>query len=152
MIDAVILISIPELTQNDFSKLLELVSNEKRDKIMQFKFVQDSQNCLLGDILARIEICRITGLSNKQLEFAHNDYGKPFLVNNPYMHISDKRSIRFVETAQRFASNGVKRCTDKIKKDFSCFFRSIQGDKPCVQFDLNTHPHRYCQQIIHTTL
>lgn len=43
---------------------------------------RDARNCLLGDILARVEICRFTNLSKKQIEFSVNEYGKPFVAGN----------------------------------------------------------------------
>ena len=92
MFETVILISRPALTLYEFNTLFALVSHEKQQKIMQFKFMRDAQNCLLGDILTRVEICRITGLGNKQLEFSSNSYGKPFLVSNPYINFNISHS------------------------------------------------------------
>jgi len=86
MLEVVILRAIPDLTGAQYEVLLSLVSSEKQKQINQLCFFQDKQNALLGDILARIEICRITGLSNSQLKFAVNPYGKPFLLNNPQVH------------------------------------------------------------------
>jgi 4'-phosphopantetheinyl transferase len=86
MLEVVMLKVIPDLTRDQYEILLSLVSSEKQKQINQLCFFRDRQNSLLGDILARVEICRITGLSNSQLEFAVNPYGKPFLVNNPQTH------------------------------------------------------------------
>jgi 4'-phosphopantetheinyl transferase len=86
MFEIVVLIATPDLTRNEFDSLLPLVSQEKQECIQRFRFFRDSQNCLLGDILARIEICRVTGLSNESLQFSHNSYGKPFLSNNSHVH------------------------------------------------------------------
>jgi 4'-phosphopantetheinyl transferase len=86
ILEVVILRAIPDLTGDQYDVLLPLVSSEKQKQINQLCFFQDKQNALLGDILARTEICRITGLSNSQLEFAVNPYGKPFLANNLQIH------------------------------------------------------------------
>lgn len=96
MLETVILDSMPELTLYEFNALFTLVSNERQRKIMQYQFMRDSQNCLLGDILSRIQICRITGVSNEQLEFSNNDYGKPFLVNNPYINFNISHAGHYV--------------------------------------------------------
>ena len=82
MFDAVILNVAPDLMQCEYEALLPLVSVEKQERIKKFRFFRDARNCLLGDILARVEICRITGLKNNQLEFSTNEYGKPFLLNH----------------------------------------------------------------------
>ena len=99
MLDVVILIAMPELTQEDFNSLLPLVSSEKQDRIKRFHFFRDAQNCLLGDILSRFEICRATGISNRQLEFSVNAYGKPFLVDNHHVHFNISHAGHYVSCA-----------------------------------------------------
>ena len=89
---------IPDLTRDQYEILLSLVSSEKQKQINQLCFFRDRQNSLLGDILARVEICRITGLSNSQLEFAVNPYGKPFLVNNPQTHYNISHTHQHITT------------------------------------------------------
>ncbi len=69
MFETVILTATPELTRNEFDALLHFVTQEKQERVRQFHFFRDARNCLLGDILARVEIYRTMGLSNKQLEF-----------------------------------------------------------------------------------
>ena len=81
MCEVIILTVIPELEQTEFDKLLLLICPEKQKRIKRFHFYRDARNALLGDIIVRTEICRITGLNNKQLEFSTNKYGKPYLAN-----------------------------------------------------------------------
>jgi len=84
--EVIILLAEPALNQKEFDVLLPLVSLEKQERIKRFRLFRDIQNALLGDILARVAICRATGLSNKQLEISTNSYGKPFLTNQPHIH------------------------------------------------------------------
>jgi len=86
MFKVAILIVVPELTLDKYDLLFSLVSPEKQERIKRFRNFQDAQNCLLGDILARVEICRATGFNNKQLEFTTNSYGKPCLTSNPQVY------------------------------------------------------------------
>ena len=99
MFEVVILTVKPELAQNEIDALLPLVSSEKQERIKKFHFKRDAQNCLLGDVLARSEICRTTGLANKQLEFSTNGYGKPFLVNNSHIHFNISHAGDFIACA-----------------------------------------------------
>ena len=99
MFETVILSIESELTQNEFNVLMKLVSLEKQKRIKQFHFIRDAWNCLLGDVLARVEICRATGLSNQHLEFSTNTYGKPFLVNSPHIHFNISHAGNFVACA-----------------------------------------------------
>jgi len=96
MFEVVILRIVPELSFEEFEGLLSFVSLKKQKRIKRFYFFRDAQNSLLGDILARVEICRITGLSNSQLEFAVNTHGKPFLVNNSQVHYNISHAGQYV--------------------------------------------------------
>ena len=99
MFEAVVLIVDPELTQTEFDALLPLITLEKQERIKRFHFFRDARNALLGDVLARTEICRATGLSNRQLDFAANEYGKPFLTNNPHIHYNISHAGHYIACA-----------------------------------------------------
>ena len=99
MFEVVILNVRPELQQYEFDTLLNLVSLEKQARIRKFHFFNDSRNCLISDILARIEICRTTGFNNGQLEFSTNEYGKPFLINNPHIYFNISHADQYVAFA-----------------------------------------------------
>ena len=96
MFKAIILTDSNTLIQSEFDTLLHLISLEKQKRIKQFHFFRDAQNALLGDILARTEICCATSLSNKQLMFSTNDYGKPFLINIPHIHFNISHAGHYV--------------------------------------------------------
>ena len=96
MLDVVILSIKPELGYDEFIALLSLVSPKKQDRIMKFHFFKDAQNCLIGDVLSRAEICRVTGLLNSHLEFTVNGYGKPILHNIPYIHFNISHASQYV--------------------------------------------------------
>ncbi|MDR2707836.1 MAG: hypothetical protein LBB87_03710 [Nitrososphaerota archaeon] len=96
MFKVVILKSTSELMQDDYDILHSLVSLEKQARIKRFCSFRDAQNSLLGDVLARVEICRVTGMSNRQLEFAVNACGKPFLANNSHIHYNISHTNHYV--------------------------------------------------------
>jgi len=99
MLKAVILTDSNALSQFEFNALIPLISPEKQKRIKQFNFFRDAQNALLGDILARAEICRATALSNKQLVFSTNEYGKPFLANIPHINYNISHAGSYVACA-----------------------------------------------------
>ena len=96
MFEVVILIATSEITQVEFNALLPFVSSERQEQIRKFQFYRDKQNCLLGDVLARIEICRATKISNNQLQFSVNAYGKPYLNNSPHIHFNISHTGHYV--------------------------------------------------------
>jgi len=107
MFEATVLSVESELTQFEFNYLFSLISSEKRKRIQKFHFKKDAQNCLLADILARIEICRATGISNKELKFSINEYGKPFLTTNPHVHFNISHAGHYIACAVSDAPVGI---------------------------------------------
>jgi len=99
MFNVYIFVTKTELTQNEFETLLHYVAPEKQKRIKRFRFFRDAQNCLLGEVLARVEICRSTGLNMKQLEFAVGYYGKPFLANDPRVQFNISHAGCYVACA-----------------------------------------------------
>ena len=96
MFEAVILTVIPELIKKEFDALLPFLSPDKKERIQRFHFFRDARNCLLGDILARVEICRFTDLSMKQIEFAVNEYEKPFVVGKPCIQFNISHTGHYI--------------------------------------------------------
>ena len=99
MSEVIILHATPIFTKNEFNTLMQLVTPEKQERINRFHFYNDECNTLLGDVLARVEICRLTGLSNKHQEFSVNAYGKPILLSNPRIHFNISHSGNYVVCA-----------------------------------------------------
>lgn len=99
MLEVAILRVVPDLTQCEFNALLLLVSSEKQERIKKFHFFKDAQNCLLGDILFKNEICRVTGLKAKHLQISTNAHGKPFLVSYPNIHFNISHSKHYIACA-----------------------------------------------------
>ncbi|MDR0491893.1 MAG: 4'-phosphopantetheinyl transferase superfamily protein [Oscillospiraceae bacterium] len=123
MLKVTILTVAPELTQTEFDTLLPLVSKEKQERLKRFRFFRDAQNSLLGDVLARIEICRVTGLNNNELVFSANEYGKPFLTNNTRLHFNISHTENYVACAIGHEPVGIdieriKRADVKIAERF----------------------------------
>lgn len=88
--------SFSELIQKDFDALLPLVIPDKQERIKQFHFFLDARNCLLGDILARVEISRFTDICMKQIDFSVNEYGKPFAVGNFHIQFNISHSGNYI--------------------------------------------------------
>ena len=91
-----IFIAKPNLSQDEFACLLMHISSEKRDRINRYNFFRDAQNTLIGDILVRSAIYKRTGLSNSRQIFSANEYGKPYLVNDPQIHFNISHAGNFV--------------------------------------------------------
>ncbi len=63
--------------------LCSFISTEKKLRIKKYFFDIDKKLCLYADLLKRIIACENSKLSNCDLLFSENSFGKPFLTNIP---------------------------------------------------------------------
>lgn len=74
---------------DNLSKLIMWVSDEKRNRINRYHRFMDKKRTLFGDILVRYLMCKKLKLKNSELMFDKGKYGKPFLINsNVHFNIS----------------------------------------------------------------
>ncbi|PFD48722.1 4-phosphopantetheinyl transferase [Bacillus cereus] len=63
---------------------------------MKFQRLSDRYRCLIGKIMIRSTISKQLGLSFNELNFAYNDFGKPYLKNDQNVHFNLSHSGDFV--------------------------------------------------------
>ena len=68
-----------QIEKSVFNRCLAYLHKDKQVKIMKFYKYEDAQRSLISDILIRTLICEKTQISNKDIIFDTNEYGKPFL-------------------------------------------------------------------------
>jgi 4'-phosphopantetheinyl transferase len=88
-----------DLTAEEYTALSSLVSPDKRAVLERRRNRRAAQNSLLGDILVRRELCRLTGLKNEDLCFAVNEHQKPFLKDRPDIHYNLSHSGNIIVAA-----------------------------------------------------
>jgi 4'-phosphopantetheinyl transferase len=71
-----------EMSSETFLRLLNLVSVEKCERIKKFKRKEDRYRTLIADILIRSIVSVKYGMSNEEINYIYNLYGKPFLDSN----------------------------------------------------------------------
>ena len=84
------------LTVMQVEILSRFVSAERQNQIKKFHFFQDAQYSLIGELLARAEICIRTGLSINSIVFLKNGFGKPFIENAPQLHFNISHTANYV--------------------------------------------------------
>ncbi|WP_186333735.1 4'-phosphopantetheinyl transferase superfamily protein [Paenibacillus xylanexedens] len=70
---------LPEAYWNHF---LSQVSAERRAQASSFMRQADAYRSVLGEILTRVTLSKLTGLRPAELSFTHNSYGKPELSHH----------------------------------------------------------------------
>ncbi len=99
MFDTYILKIHTPIGKDSFDKLLEYVSEEKKERICWFSHQEGAQRTLLGDVLARYAICKRLGARNSDLVFGTNEYGKPILHEPNGIHFNISHSGNWVVCA-----------------------------------------------------
>lgn len=79
--------------------LMQLVSVAKRDKISKLCFEIDRKLSLYGEILVRRYISKTLGISNSNIIFETNSYGKPYLKGYPDFHFNISHTRNAVAVA-----------------------------------------------------
>ncbi|TMV45527.1 4'-phosphopantetheinyl transferase superfamily protein [Paenibacillus mesophilus] len=73
-------VQVPESIPPELmSAWMSLISADKRRKIAKFVRKEDQYRSLIGELLVRSTIVRHTGMTNDDIRFACNEYGKPAL-------------------------------------------------------------------------
>lgn len=77
-----------------YGELIKLLPIKKREQIQKFHFEVDKKLCLLSDVLVRYLACNILNVSNSDLQFEKNEYGKPYIIgaNDFHYNISHTRN------------------------------------------------------------
>lgn len=79
MIEILILQLPGTIAPERYRQLLEKIGQNKRERIQNFRRVEDAYRSLLGELLVRAVITAHTGLENRCIRFVCNRYGKPSL-------------------------------------------------------------------------
>ena len=88
-------------------KLMNRVDPSKEAKLRRFVREEDRLRGLFGDLMVRDLIRRKTGLPNHKIEYGANEYGKPFLKNQPDFHFNISHSGEWVVVAIDDRSVGI---------------------------------------------
>lgn len=65
-----------------FNQFLQALPEEKRERVYRFRNPADSYRTLLADVLVRSLICEAYEISNDEIKYDYNAYGKPSLKSS----------------------------------------------------------------------
>ena len=67
----------------DISQYICFVSPERQERVRRFMFDKDKITSLIAELLIRKESCQSLGISQQDIAFSYNSFGKPYLQNYP---------------------------------------------------------------------
>lgn len=79
-----------------FNQFSNLISNEKRERMKRLLNLCDINRTLIGDLLIRSLVCQKYKISNEEIRFIYNEYGKPFVENFSDFHFNISHSGEWV--------------------------------------------------------
>ena len=82
-----------------FRHVLSVISKKKQQQIQRFKRYEDAQRSFIGELLVRYIICTKYQLTNQDLTFLENSYGKPILDCPLEIHFNISHSCEWVVCA-----------------------------------------------------
>jgi len=126
--------AIQILSENKFldlkEKMLSFLDSERRDRILRFRFQEDAQRSLLGDIMVRSIISKKLNLKNKQITFNLSDKGKPSIVGHPNLFFNISHAGTWVVAAFSDYEVGIDvELIKKINYNVSDIFYSEEENK-----------------------
>jgi 4'-phosphopantetheinyl transferase len=84
---------------DEFKHMMHCVSEERRAKVQGFMKPEDANRGLLGDVLIRSIICSKLNMTNKEIHFTTEPYGKPWVAGLPSFHFNIAHSGRWIVCA-----------------------------------------------------
>lgn len=100
-------------SDDEFQRMMQIISLSTRRKIERYKFREDMERTLIGEILIRHIIKEKFGISNHEIHFSNNSYGKPYAVNLESFNYNISHSGCWVVLAVDHAPIGID--IEKIK-------------------------------------
>lgn len=80
---------VPEKIDIDvFQKLEKMISAERREKIKKYYFNQDKKRSLIAELLLRYSLKIRFDISQSEIQFIKNSFGKPMIKNSEQIHFN----------------------------------------------------------------
>ncbi|GIN69094.1 MULTISPECIES: 4'-phosphopantetheinyl transferase family protein [Bacillus] len=98
---------------DQFERMMAIVPEEKREKINRYRYPEDANRTLIGDVLARSIIRETFGLPYDRITFTAGRYGKPSAEGLPDFHFNISHSGSWIVCAAGDCPVGVD--VEKIK-------------------------------------
>jgi 4'-phosphopantetheinyl transferase len=90
------------------NSFLKLIGEKKRRRIERFRHIEDAYRSLLGEVLARKIIEKMTGIPSDKIKILQDHYGKPFLAEfEDIIHFNISHSGEWVAVIIDSASVGI---------------------------------------------
>ena len=109
----VFLYKLPDVSDGEFLKLLDLVSPKRQEKILRLKVKDKQRQSLFAKLLLRAVLCDRLSVENFELRFSIKENGKPYLASHPNRYFSISHTDGLVAVALSDGQVGID--AEKLK-------------------------------------
>ncbi|MFN2746580.1 MULTISPECIES: 4'-phosphopantetheinyl transferase family protein [Bacillus] len=81
---------------DQFERMMAMVSDDKRKKVNRYRFPEDANRTLIGEVVIRHIIKKTFDLPNEQITFTEGRYGKPSAEDLPDFHFNTSHSGKWI--------------------------------------------------------
>ncbi len=86
--------NLSDFPESDYNETFNMMSDERKASVLRYRNENDRRRSVLGERLARKGISALFGISEREIEFARTEKGKPFAVNaNAHFSISHSKDL-----------------------------------------------------------
>lgn len=114
----------PSLPQQELNALLQLISEENREKCLRFKFKEDALRTMYGELMVRHVLHKHFSLKNEDIKIVRSDNGKPYikgcLIHFNISHAGDFVVCAFSEQEVGIDIEKTEKIDLKVAKRFFC--------------------------------
>ncbi|MCR1974329.1 4'-phosphopantetheinyl transferase superfamily protein [Clostridium sporogenes] len=93
------MVKILDISEKNLNFICSLIDTQKRQVIEKFINKKDKIRSLVGEILVKTIITEKLNISNRDIIFRKNQYGKPYLIEYPNLKFNISHSGNFVVCA-----------------------------------------------------
>ena len=76
-----------EIEKIDLQGALQLISEQRREQALRYKFEQGQRLCVAAYLLLKQALLELEGITENPI-FEYGEHGKPFIVGHPELHFS----------------------------------------------------------------
>ena len=95
----VYMMKVDTATNAQYHKLLSVTGDRKKKEVQNYKFRLDAVRSLAGEIMVRHILSQTCDMSEKEIHFVKNAYGKPFIKGCPNVHFNISHAGKWVVCA-----------------------------------------------------
>ncbi|MGO5065622.1 4'-phosphopantetheinyl transferase superfamily protein [Clostridium sporogenes] len=144
------MVKILDISEKKLNFICSLIDTQKRQVIEKFINKKDKIRSLVGEILVRTIIAQKLNISNGNIIFGKNQYGKPYLIDYPKFKFNISHSGSFVVCAIDSKSIGID--IEEVRnieyEDIVKNFFSVSEFKYIIKQDVNCQLSKFYEMWV----